>query len=211
MDFGFGVSKSEGFFLDSSDAKELEVRVDVTLTEPNDESEPWASGSLFFLEANAHLDPAHPTTLSGSIGIDITDPGNDGHLSFTEMSGGGSYFVTKADLNLDLNLQTDLGATGMDGMPRLFADLAIDWLWSPSGPTAGSAPTVALNNITLDVGAFVLPHCADSHEQRGSGACNRRLSRTLLGTDCHEPCERSRFRRYRPEVLPARAGGCAAW
>ena len=56
----FGVSRRDGFYLDTSRVNELRVSIDVTTPGLN------ASGNLFFLHLNAKDDPAHPSHFGGA-------------------------------------------------------------------------------------------------------------------------------------------------
>ncbi|MEZ6119771.1 MAG: calcium-binding protein [Pirellulaceae bacterium] len=154
---GFGVTEDDGFFFDSSSEKELNVGISVNMTSPTNASEPWATGSLGFLEAKARLISGQSNGISGSVGVDVADPNDDGKLTFTELSQGNfQFFVPKANVNLNLNLDTEFGTAGISGMPRLYADVSLGWVWSPTSETgAPNAPTFAVNNVELDVGAFV--------------------------------------------------------
>ncbi|MCA9200110.1 MAG: hypothetical protein KDA87_21375, partial [Planctomycetales bacterium] len=154
---GFGVTEDDGFFFDSSSAKELNVQVSVNMTAPSNPADPWATGSLGFLEAKARLISNQTNGITGSVGVDVADPNDDGKLTFTELSQGNfPFFVPKADVNLGLNLDTEFGTVGISGMPRLYADVSLGWVWSPTNETgAANAPSFAVNNVELDVGAFV--------------------------------------------------------
>lgn len=77
--------------------------------------------------------------LSGHITFDLDekiDPNTtlDGiRLTSTELTS--QLFTTDANANidLDLNLGTVFGVAGVNGLPRIAADVAASWRWEPNG------------------------------------------------------------------------------
>jgi hypothetical protein len=97
----FGISRTDGFFLDTSAVDELQVSV--TVTTPGLDT----TGNLGFLSLNVKDDPSDPSSLSGSIAVDLLDPvGTGGRFTFAEMS---SPAVTFGDaLHVGLDLVSDI-------------------------------------------------------------------------------------------------------
>ncbi|WP_152049608.1 LEPR-XLL domain-containing protein [Tautonia marina] len=160
--FGVGVSKTHGFFFDTSAMNELEV--ELALSVPGMD----LSGSLGFLTLQLKdadgSDPARPPSeVSGSFTIDLLDPSNDGRLTFTEIASAASNLGSLVDAgfeaSVDINLDARVSFAGSAVFPSLLSD--IDLTWSMSGNTAessetfgGGAPDLAFNNVRLDLGSF---------------------------------------------------------
>ena len=88
--------------------------------------------------------------------VDLVDPNDDGRLLFTELSAGSSLLEPKLSATADLNLKAELGISGTEAMPRILSDINIDWAWSLTDPDlTGGKPTVAFNNVQLDLGTFI--------------------------------------------------------
>ena len=84
FNLGFGVSRMDGFFLDTSAKNELNV--DVTATIPGFQ----AVGTLGFLQLNVTDNQADPSRLEMGFAIDITDlQGGNDRLTWNEMTSQG--------------------------------------------------------------------------------------------------------------------------
>src|SRR5439155_727412 len=88
MQFGFGVSKTEGFYFDTSSNQELALTAGVTVPGLS------ATGHLGFLGASLADNPASPTALTAAFGVDVKDAlGGNNRLTFSELTGGGPDLV----------------------------------------------------------------------------------------------------------------------
>jgi autotransporter-associated beta strand protein len=170
----FGVSRTHGVYFDTSPEKELVLYVAARTPDMH------AEGSLLFFQldvldedtdanpSNVGVDVDHdgvlPSTLALLVSVDLLDPFSDGKLTFGDLS--------KLDLldpddlsrlidvtvegNADVNLNVVLSYEGDARFPSLAADFALDWGFSPTDPDLyGSVPTIAFNNVRLNVGEFV--------------------------------------------------------
>ncbi|PLX94607.1 MAG: hypothetical protein C0619_02600, partial [Desulfuromonas sp.] len=180
LDFGFGISFQDGFYIDISDGNELTAYIDIDLGDST------LAGTLGFLELSATVDPV--TDLGLAFAIDIQEEGASGDdakkLQFTEL--GQIDFSTgiaaAADIDLDLALEfsTDIVGSNASGFPKLGADFILDWgigtyvSDNPSTPLVNETETstfvplsgigsamadglevVEFRDITLDLGSFV--------------------------------------------------------
>ncbi len=172
LDFGFGISFQDGFYVDISDGNELTAYIDVDLGDSS------LTGTLGFLELSATVDPV--TDLGVALEVDIIEKGASGDdakkLQFTELGKVGfeAGIAASADIDLDLALEfsTDIVGSNASGFPKLGADFILDWgigdYISADPETSTFVPfsgigdamkdglhTVEFQNITLDLGSFV--------------------------------------------------------
>src|SRR5262249_50972975 len=82
FNFGFGVSRADGFYFDTSPADDMTVTAHVTL--PNF----VAHGKIGFLRITAADNPATPTAFDANFTVQLTDPFNTGKLTHNEITGG---------------------------------------------------------------------------------------------------------------------------
>ena len=169
---GFGVSKTEGAYFDTSAIDELKVDFNVSIPDV------VAHGTIGFLTAsiadedadhnssNAGVDVDHdgakPSSFIGKFVVDIRDPSAGNHLTFSELTSSPvtSILAARIEAAADVNLQLSLGLSDGSGgeveeFPRLMADLQFDWSFSSSTGLTGTEPDVRLVNGRLDLGSFV--------------------------------------------------------
>jgi hypothetical protein len=163
---GFGLSPKDGFYFVTSGQPTLS---DVSGGDLNAAArasgaelflgfsiEPTFEGSaeLFFLQlAVEDLGSA----FRGGFEIDITDPNNDGKLTFAELSSPGLDFgkVFKPRLgavaNVDLHAAISFG--GNANFPRVLANFHLDWAWDLEKGQTG--PTINIDEVYLDLGSYI--------------------------------------------------------
>jgi Ca2+-binding RTX toxin-like protein len=158
---GFGVNKTDGFFLDTSKDKELSINLDASL------SELTAKGSLGFLQMGV-IDKG--SKLNAGFSVDLKDPNGDDKLTASELT---SLKLTSLKLDTQLSLDADVNlglATSFGGeakLPSITSDFNLDWHfedWSFDKATADptktqtlggdNKPTIAFNNVKLGLGTF---------------------------------------------------------
>ena len=158
FNLGFGFSRADGFYFDTSAAEELKVDLEVTTPGLN------ATGRLAFLQLQVTVDPAAPSRFAGQFTVNLRDPNsNDNRLTFAEIgSAPGFSSVISAGLTAvaDLNFNIVASFGGNAAFPRMLADLNLDWAFDNADTGAGAAsfggvPTVAFHNVRLDVGSFL--------------------------------------------------------
>lgn len=147
--FGFGVDLREGFFADTSAANDLNVTVNATL-------QGGAAARLGFLQVNADAISGRLNGFNGTFAIDLRDPGNDGRLSFTDVSSpsfsASNVFRTVLTGNAGVNLGLVVSAGGSSVMPKLLTDFKAEWAYSSVKPSGD--PKVAFDNVRLDIGSL---------------------------------------------------------
>lgn len=138
------VTDSELFF-DTSIGNDLQLSLIVTTPGLN------ATGTFGFLTVTATDNTDTPSEFRADYNIDVITQ-NDRLSNFSNIDL--QTFVTgTADVNLDL-------AASLPGdtvTPRLLAQLNVDWAFDGSDPEAdlfGDKPTVAINDLSLDLGSF---------------------------------------------------------
>jgi hypothetical protein len=154
----FGVSRTEGFYFDTSAADELKVSVSASIPHMA------VGGTLGFLRLAIRDDDSDPSSLSGTFTVDIKDSNN--HLTFNELSGGGlnlsTLFTPKLALTGKANLKLQAGITGdssdpanshffSDLFPTLKADFNLLWTFDTASGTAGTLQKAEFNNVGIDI------------------------------------------------------------
>ena len=182
LDLGFGMTKDDGFFIDTDSTDEFFAGVEANLDGPSQPGAPALSGRLAIIGVDIYdgtedLPACEDTLASDTDGcatsgsslpasevtadftVDLSGVDDD-ILTFGEMTGASvSDVVTlTADANADLNLHLEsmIADTGAS-LPRIYADLELDWRWNN---TDCQTPTscfdgLQLNNAALDAGTFV--------------------------------------------------------
>ena len=180
LDFGFGISFEDAFYLDISDDSELEVNLDVALPDFG------LTGKLGFLQLDAigNNDPVtgDPLTHFGAkFGVNVVNKkdSTDQRLAFSELGDigleAGVAGEAVADLHLAVKLDSDL-APGLSGVfPKVTTDFRLDWSidgddtmpglqLKPFSELKGTSATnlvksglndVKFEHVSLDLGSFV--------------------------------------------------------
>ncbi len=154
---GFGVNKTLGFYIDTTNAQDLTLDVKVTTPNLN------ATGKLGFLRAVAMDDPKAPTVFAGKIVANLTEPNGDDKLTLAELRGSDFSFAKhlqatlSGGLNASLLLNADFGDSNS---PSLTSKLTIKWNFSSSSigttwDSFGATPTVQFEDVRLDLGRLI--------------------------------------------------------
>ncbi|MEZ5303796.1 MAG: LEPR-XLL domain-containing protein [Verrucomicrobiales bacterium] len=116
-----------------------------------------AAGELLFLELKASDDPDDPSSFVGSFAVDLTDPNNDGKLTWAEMTSPGLKFTDVVDPRLgataDVNLDLAASFGGSTAFPRILAEFHLDW--TADLENGVGTPVIEFGNVQLDVGSFI--------------------------------------------------------
>ncbi|MFZ4760858.1 MAG: hypothetical protein ACOYLX_22045, partial [Burkholderiaceae bacterium] len=151
LDFGFGVSLTDGFYLKTEEGDELEATLRANLASTRTDGR-LASGKLLFFEAVAS-DLNSPSHVQATFGLDML--GTQGRLRLADLFAGPideDFDVTlAADADIDLGLRLEVA--GDASLPSLSTSLSVDWHWE-LGQALG-LPNVSLNHVTLDLGSVV--------------------------------------------------------
>ena len=166
FNLGFGVSRTDGFYLttyeDGSDDHTLDVRLDITVPGLQ------ALGRIGFLAVLIEDDQTDHSHLSGDIKIDILDPVWDpnNRLTFNDLASEPN-FANMVDISLGLDALVNLDLTlgfAFNGFeadtryPTLTSDFIVNWDWNLGlgrGFDDLSAPSVSFDNIRLQIGTFL--------------------------------------------------------
>ncbi len=172
--FGIGVSLEDGPYValrDPADGPELEVSAGANLANgPTDCAGPMANsvdpthyttdrcvrGQLAFLfltaiDATDATDDG-PSEISATLGLDVTS-GSADKITFGDLAAGdvGVDPVLEGGVHIDLHFRTGIGDDSPD-LPTLLGTFALDWNLALGDPI--SAPTIAFDNLHLDLGTF---------------------------------------------------------
>lgn len=147
---GFGVSTDEGFYFVTD-----ESRTDLGVTFTAEVTDLDATGRQGFLELNAQNVDGSPTQFVGHFDVDVSDSvvgDGNGRLSLSEMFGGDFSDVITHSLTAqaDAAIRMELSAGDTSFLPRLRADLIVDWNYGPGAEPNG----VAFENVQMNLGDF---------------------------------------------------------
>ncbi|MEM1067337.1 MAG: dockerin type I domain-containing protein [Planctomycetota bacterium] len=154
MNVALGVDRTNGFYVDTTDANELELGVLITLPQ----TELTGTFGLFQVSASDQ-----GSSFQADFEIDLSEPSGDGLLTFTELITSansadqiiGATLTGAADLDFALKVGTPFAA-----LPELEADFVLDWDFDGNDLT-GSLQRVAIENIALDLGTFISGFAGD--------------------------------------------------
>ena len=163
FDFGFGLSVSTGFYLTTNRDNKPEIRVEAVAYLSGQNGQPFtAEGKLLFFTATVVDMGRHAAgqafKASGAdvlLGVDVRGD-SKGRLGLAQLfsQSPSQTFGTVFSVNTDIKLQTTLAVAGnIKAMPKLRANLIIDWDWQYGQKL--NAPKVDLTNLAIDVGSLV--------------------------------------------------------
>jgi Ca2+-binding RTX toxin-like protein len=146
LKLGFGVNKDTGFFVDTSAKDELKVVLATSLQNFN------ATGTLGFLQMEVTDSAAQATQFTGTFGLDLQN-------ALTVVP------TLNAQADVNLRLQGKIPVTGNTKtplLPSIGTDFNLKWQFADANASNpaniagfGNAPTIAFNNVTLNLGSFV--------------------------------------------------------
>jgi VCBS repeat-containing protein len=145
FNLGFGVDKDTGFFVDTAPKDELKVGLTTSLQNFN------ATAKLGFLQVDVTDVAAQPTQFVGTFGLDLQN--------------GLTVVPTfNAQANVNLHLQGKIPVAGDSKtpvLPSIGTDFNLGWQFADANASNpaniagfGNAPTLAFNNVTLNLGSF---------------------------------------------------------
>ncbi|WP_375506548.1 putative Ig domain-containing protein [uncultured Nostoc sp.] len=148
----FGINKTNGFYFDTSAANELNLNLGASL--PGLETR----GKLGFLELSA-TDAG--TQFNGVFNVDLQDADNQLLLTELPAVNYANLVDTKLTGTANVNLKLKTGFNNSSTiLPSLKTDFKLDWSFNNSSVAPGqnqnfgSLPSVAFNNVELDLGSF---------------------------------------------------------
>ncbi|MEP6524884.1 DUF4347 domain-containing protein, partial [Microcoleus vaginatus DQ-U2] len=161
LSLGVGVSKDFGCYIDTDKTK-LTANIDLGL---NDQFK--AKGNLGFFQVDLANDTNNPTKVDANLEVKLNDldnlggPNDGSRLTLPELQGNYQFkdlFNANLTSNANLGLTAKTSINGNAAFPSYNFDLAVDWpiLNYANGQFTGpQKPTVAFNNMQLDLGTFV--------------------------------------------------------
>ena len=154
IDVGIGVTRSDGFYIDTADVNELEIDVEVTL--PN----AAMTGTLGLFQISA---TDKGSMLEGHFDVDLLEPSGDNRLTLAELVNGqvSSADLVQATLSGGANVDFEVVAgTTFVALPELRSDFILDWTFDGLN-LAGTVNRLAIENIQLDLGSFISGFAGD--------------------------------------------------
>ncbi|MBK7677462.1 MAG: hypothetical protein IPJ27_23445 [Candidatus Accumulibacter sp.] len=155
-DLRFGVSKTDGVYVDTSASAEPELKVTFGATIPDFQ----ATGQLGFLQVSAKDDREHPSTFGGTFEVDFISPlAQTSRLKLRDLQAGLASWEHAIDVSLEAKTEVNLallaGFSEIGVLPSLEADFNLVWNFAPEDPDLkGAVPTIAFNDVRLNLGSF---------------------------------------------------------
>ncbi|WP_242728670.1 DUF4347 domain-containing protein [Microcoleus vaginatus] len=161
LSLGVGVSKDFGCYIDTDKTK-LTANIDLNL-----DDQFKAKGNLGFFQVDLANDTNNPTKVDANLEVKLNDldnlgaPNDGSRLTLPELQGNYQFkdlFNANLTSNANLGLTAKTSINGNAAFPSYNFDLAVDWpiLNYANGQLTGpQKPTVAFNNMQLDLGTFV--------------------------------------------------------
>ena len=156
-DVAFGVSTSDGFYIDTSGEDEMRIGLEASIPDA------MITGRLGFLELEIQDNLTEPTALTGTFAVDLQDPSGGNRLTMSDLGSGSAALAEvfqgtlDADANVNLDMRISFG--GSEVFPSLVAQFAMHWdlLTAQLGGDVelGGTPEVAFNNVGVDLGSFI--------------------------------------------------------
>ncbi len=147
----FGINRVNGFYIDTSATDELKVGLNASIQNLD------ATGNLGFLQ----LDVTNKgTQFNGSFAIDLKDADNQLRSSEIPSVNFGNLINARLNGAADVNLNLVTSFNGSTVLPSIRSDFKLNWDFNNSianpnqAPTFGSRPTVAFNNVQLNLDSF---------------------------------------------------------
>ncbi|MEG4805020.1 DUF4347 domain-containing protein [Microcoleus sp. ARI1-B5] len=161
LSLGVGVSKEFGCYIDTDKTK-LTANIDLGL-----DDQFKAKGNLGFFQVDLANDTKNPTKVDANLEVKLNDldnlggPNDGSRLTLPELQGSYQFkdlFNANLKSNANLGLQAKTSINGNAAFPSYNFDLAVNWpiLNYANGQLTGPPkPTVAFNNMQLDLGTFI--------------------------------------------------------
>jgi len=168
FDFGLGVSLDDGFYLttNASDDPEVEVEIsaflDGTPLDPEHPTPFSVTGKLLFLELTGtdlgreEVEPGDYASSGVYGGLYLDLEGDDaGRLTLDHILSSPLDEVFNPDLavEVEINLELELGLSFISGLPRLHAEFYMDWGWSLMD--GASDLMIELRNVGIELGSII--------------------------------------------------------
>lgn len=156
LDVKIGLSRTRGFYIDTSKENEFAVGANLRLVQADGET-PDLQAQLAIINVDVKKKSDKPEFV-GLFGIDII--GSDGDLTLAEIARVRVADAIKVSIKANVDINWHLKATVDAAMPGVSTDFRLTWGW---GLSAGGPPvkpnntdnlSVKFNNVTLNAGDF---------------------------------------------------------
>lgn len=156
LDLKIGMSRTRGFYIDTSNTDEFEVGAALKLDKAA--SGPDLKAQLAIINVDVTKNGDKPEFV-GHFGIDIKDPGPnpDNALTLAEIARTRIADAIVVSIGAKVDIDWHLAASVDAALPGVSADFKLTWGWGASTgttPTNTSGLTVGFNDVTLDTGEF---------------------------------------------------------
>ncbi|GAB3658904.1 hypothetical protein GCM10027596_15790 [Nocardioides korecus] len=156
LDVKIGMSRSKGFYVDTSDDDEFEVGASLKLDKAA--AGPDLKAQLAIIDVGVTKRTDNPEFV-GHFGIDIK--GTGGVLTLAELARTSIAKAITVSVDAKVDVDWHLEGTADAALPGISTNLRLLWGWGarsgqPAGTPASSTTglSVKFNNVTLDTGAF---------------------------------------------------------
>ncbi|WP_182376589.1 calcium-binding protein [Nocardioides sp. WS12] len=156
LDVKIGMSRSRGFYIDTSKVNEFAVGAALQLDQA-DGTTPDLQAQLSIIKVDVKKNAPIKPEFVGLFGIDIIGPGGD--LSLAEIARIRVADAIKVSIKAKVDINWHLKASVDAAMPGVSTDFRLTWGWgASSGPAVPPSNTdnlvIKFNNVTLNAGKF---------------------------------------------------------
>ncbi len=152
LDVKVGVSRSKGFYVDTSDTDELEVGAALKLDKAATGPDLQAQLAIIAVDVTKNGDKSE---FSGHFGIDLTAPDDTLTLASMKSTRVADAIVVSVEANVDIDWH--LAASVDAALPGVSTDFKLTWGWGASTSKVPSNPEglkVRFDHVTLNAGDF---------------------------------------------------------
>ena len=152
LDVKIGMSRSKGFYVDTSDVDELEVGAALKLDKAASGPDLKAQLAIINVDVTKNGDKSE---FSGHFGIDLKAPGNT--LTLASMKGTRLADAIVVSVEADVDIDWHLAASVDAALPGVSTDFVLTWGWGASTSKTPSNPgglKVSFKHVTLNAGDF---------------------------------------------------------
>lgn len=152
LDIKIGMSRSKGFYVDTSDTDEFEVGAALKLDKAASGPDLQAQLAIINVDVTKNGDKSE---FSGHFGIDIKAP--DDTLTLASMKGTRVADAIEASVEANVDIDWHLAASVDSALPGISTDFKLTWGWGASTSKSPSNPEglkVRFDHVTLNAGEF---------------------------------------------------------
>ncbi|MBO9522222.1 MAG: hypothetical protein J7518_11850 [Nocardioidaceae bacterium] len=156
LDLKIGMSRSRGFYIDTSDTDELEVGAALKLDKAASGPDLKAQLAIINVDVTKNGDKSEFT---GHFGIDLKDPGSnpDNALTLAEIARTRVADAITVSIGAKVDIDWHLAGAVDAALPGVSTDFKLTWAWGASTgttPANTSGLKVKFDHVTLNAGEF---------------------------------------------------------